>query len=121
MIFLAANAATSQTQKDLPIQFLGASHPLDASIIIGSFGSSNAYRGPAFNLVIDRDPTLPLPSFDIRRYGKLSEIHHIFKSAPKNPPVLITLAFVVLVLIAFPILAGIVSLNFLLPCAINFY
>lgn len=43
------------------------------------------------------------------RYGKLPEIHHIFKEDSKNPPIAITLAFLAITLAALPILAGAVS------------
>ncbi len=49
--------------------------------------------------------TSPLPSQDKPvRYGKLEEIHHIFKSDPKSPPLIITLVFTAAVVATFPIL-----------------
>ncbi|KAL2013326.1 hypothetical protein VTN00DRAFT_851 [Thermoascus crustaceus] len=94
------------TQKDLPLQFLTTSEPVDARFVIGSFGSSKAYDRTAFKLSIDRDPDEPLPSAEAVRYGKLPEIHHIFKPDPKNPPVVVSLTFAAMVIAAFPILAG---------------
>ncbi|KAJ5812004.1 hypothetical protein N7474_008305 [Penicillium riverlandense] len=99
-------ARVELTQKDLPVQFLSASDPLDARIVIGSFGSSEPYDSTAFKLTVERDPNGPVPTVDIPRYGKQPEIHHIFKEDPTNPPVIITLAFVALVAAALPILAG---------------
>ncbi|KAL2814328.1 Oligosaccharyltransferase subunit Ribophorin II-domain-containing protein [Aspergillus granulosus] len=95
------------TWKDLPSQFLSTSDALDARILIGSFGESQAYNAPAFKLSLARGADEPVPTFEVSRYGKLPEIHHIFKSDPQSPPVIVTLAFVALVLGAFPILAGV--------------
>ncbi|KAB8078373.1 hypothetical protein BDV29DRAFT_10118 [Aspergillus leporis] len=90
------------TQKDLPIQFLSVAEPLDAKFLIGSFGDSEAYNGAAFKLAVTRNPDQPVPTVEISRYGKLPEIHHIFKDDPRSPPIVITLAFVALVLGALP-------------------
>ncbi|KAA8648973.1 putative oligosaccharyltransferase subunit ribophorin II [Aspergillus tanneri] len=98
------------TQKDLPVQFLSVSEPLDARFLVGSFGDSQAYNGAAFKLLVTRDPDVPVPKVEVSRFGKLPEIHHIFKSDPRSPPVVITLAFVGMVLAALPLLAGVVSL-----------
>ncbi|EEP77625.1 conserved hypothetical protein [Uncinocarpus reesii 1704] len=97
------------THKDLPIQLLKSEKPLDANIVIASFGSALGYDSPAFRLSIKRNPDEPLPRVETLRYGKLDEIHHIFKSDPKSPPIIISLAFVVAVLAALPVLAGLVS------------
>ncbi|RMJ20916.1 Oligosaccharyltransferase subunit ribophorin II [Aspergillus sp. HF37] len=94
------------TQKDLPIQFLSVADPLDARLLIGSFGSSRAYNGVAFQLSIDRNPDVPVPTAEVLRYGKLPEIHHVFKGDPTSPPIVVTLAFVGIVLAALPVLAG---------------
>ncbi|WEW59525.1 hypothetical protein PRK78_004999 [Emydomyces testavorans] len=92
--------------KDLPIQFLKSQTPLDANLVIASFGSALGYNNPVFRLSINRDPNEPLPSSEVVRYGKLKEIHHIFKSDPKSPPIIISLVFVVAVIAALPALAG---------------
>ncbi|BCS21007.1 putative oligosaccharyltransferase subunit ribophorin II [Aspergillus puulaauensis] len=94
------------TWKDIPTQFLSTSEPLDARILIGSFGSSPAYNKPAFQLSLARNPDEPVPTYEVSRYGKLPEIHHIFKSDPRSPPVVITLAFIATVLAALPLLAA---------------
>ncbi|OJJ44558.1 hypothetical protein ASPZODRAFT_27215 [Penicilliopsis zonata CBS 506.65] len=94
------------TQKDLPLQFLAASEPIDANLVIGSFGSAGAYNGPAFQLAVERNADEPLPSSTAERYGQLPEIHHIFRSDARSPPVVITLAFVAMALASLPVLAG---------------
>lgn len=99
------NADTVQAQKDIPLQLLVSSQPLEASLVIASFGSSNPYSSKAFELSIKLDTTSPQPSTEKPlRYGKLPEIHHIFKSDPKSPPKLITLVFVAAVVMALPVL-----------------
>ncbi|KAE8380945.1 Oligosaccharyltransferase subunit Ribophorin II-domain-containing protein [Aspergillus bertholletiae] len=95
------------TQKDLPIQFLSLAEPLDAKLLIGSFGSAEAYNGAAFKLAVTRNPDQPVPTVEGSKYGKLPEIHHIFKEDPRSPPIVITLAFVAMVLATLPILAGV--------------
>lgn len=87
------------TQKDLPAQFLSTPEGLDASFVIGSFGSSEAYNGAAFKLSIAREANVPLPSTEASRHRKLPEIHHIFKPNPESPPVFVTLNFVAMVLL----------------------
>ena len=99
------NADTVQAQKDIPLQLLASSQPLEASLIIASFGSSKPYSSKAFELSIKLDTTSPQLSTEMPlRYGKLPEIHHIFKSDPKSPPKLITLVFVAAVVMALPVL-----------------
>ncbi|KAL4922528.1 Oligosaccharyltransferase subunit Ribophorin II-domain-containing protein [Aspergillus aurantiobrunneus] len=95
------------TWKDLPSQFISTTEPFDARILIGSFGSSQPYNEPVFRLSLARNPDEPVPTFEVSRYGKLPEIHHIFKSDPQSPPIIVTLAFVAIVLATFPILAGV--------------
>ncbi|GAB1191736.1 hypothetical protein APSETT444_000918 [Aspergillus pseudonomiae] len=95
------------TQKDLPVQFLSLTEPLDAKLLIGSFGSAEAYNGAAFKLAVTRNPDQPVPTVEVSRYGKLPEIHHIFKEDPQSPPIVITLAFVAMVLGTLPVLAGV--------------
>lgn len=43
------------------------------------------------------------------RYGKLNEIHHIFKADPKSGPLVISLFFVLAVAATVPVLLGTVS------------
>ena len=77
--------------------------------MIGSFGSSEAFDKSVFKLSIDRDPGAPVPTADMPRYGKLPEIHHVFKDAPRSPPIVITLAFVAVVGATLPILGALVG------------
>lgn len=84
-------------------------------MVIGSFGSSEPYDSSVFKLSIDRDPNVPIPTVEPARYGKLPEIHHIFRDAPSNPTIVITLAFVAMVGAALPVLAGLVS--YLVSCS----
>ena len=78
--------------------------------MIASFGSSKPYNAKAFDIAIQLDPGSPLPASEKPlRYGKLPEIHHIFKSDPKSPPKIITLVFAAAVIAALPILLGAVS------------
>ncbi|GES62421.1 oligosaccharyltransferase subunit ribophorin II [Aspergillus terreus] len=98
-------ARVELTQKDLPVQFLSASEPLDARFLIGSFGNSKAYNEAAFQLTVARDANVPVPTAESAKYGKLPEIHHIFKDDPRSPPIVITLAFVGMVLATLPLLA----------------
>ena len=98
-----------QTQKDLPIQFLSLSGPVDAHIVIGGFGSSVAYDSSVFKLSIDHNPEEAVPTVETERYGKKPEIHHIFKDSASSPPIVITLTFVAMVGAAIPALAGLVS------------
>ena len=99
-----ADLAT-QTQKDLPSQFLASDSTLAASLVIGSFGSSVPYKKEAFSLKIPRDSSAPAPTVQTpERYKKLPEIHHIFKADPKSPPRIISLFFGAVVLVALPAL-----------------
>ncbi|PLN77005.1 oligosaccharyltransferase subunit ribophorin II [Aspergillus taichungensis] len=93
--------------KDLPLQFLAPSKPLEARFLIGSFGTSAAYNGVAFPLTVARDPNEPVPTVEVSRYGKLPEIHHIFKADAQSPPVVITLVFVAMALACLPVLGGV--------------
>ncbi|MCJ1404653.1 hypothetical protein MMC11_007879 [Xylographa trunciseda] len=96
------------TQKDIPFQLLTASSDLTASLTIASFGSSTPYNKVAFTIKIKRDSGEPISSTEEPiRYGKLPEIHHIFKSDPKSPPKFISVFFTAIVLVALPALLGI--------------
>jgi hypothetical protein len=89
------------------MQFLKSSQPIDASLVIGSFGQTKGYNDKAFSLSIARDPSVPIASREKPlRYGKLPEIHHIFKPDPKSPNILITLIFTGAVLATVPMLLG---------------
>ena len=80
--------------------------------MIASFGSSKPYNNLAFDLTIAHDPASPLPSQEKpERYRKLDEIHHVFKTDPSSPPLIITLVFAAAVAAAFPALLIAVSQN----------
>jgi oligosaccharyltransferase complex subunit delta (ribophorin II) len=95
---------------------LRASKPIEASIVIGSFGSSKGYDDKAFSLALNLDPNVPLSATEKpSRYGKLPEIHHIFRADPKSPNILISLFFTIAVLATLPILLGTVSFSVSIP------
>ncbi|KAH8700197.1 putative oligosaccharyltransferase subunit ribophorin II [Talaromyces proteolyticus] len=94
------------TQKDLPVQFLSSPHPVDAEIVIGSFGASDPYRKLAFQLSLGNEGQPAAKSDEVERYRKLPEIHHIFKDDPKSPNIIITLVFLLATLLAVPVLAA---------------
>ncbi|KAF2103001.1 hypothetical protein NA57DRAFT_32124 [Rhizodiscina lignyota] len=95
------------TQKDLPYQFLTSSSPVEAFLVIASFGTSTPYKSKAFDLSVAVDPNSPIAVPDAPvRYGKRPEIHHIFRGDPTSPPKIITLVFTAAVLSVVPILLG---------------
>ncbi|EXJ71100.1 uncharacterized protein A1O5_06093 [Cladophialophora psammophila CBS 110553] len=108
----SGKAKVELTHKDLPVQFLTSSTSsntsgLSASIVIASFSTTPGYNSPAFILEIKTDPNTPLPPAEKSlRYGKLPEIHHIFRSDPRSPPVVISLVFLAAVVGTLPLLAG---------------
>lgn len=94
-----------QTQKDLPVQLLVSEEPLEASIVLGSFGSSQGSITPAFSISVQPDANGPAPAYEAPlRYGKLDEIHHVFKGEPKNPPKIVSIVFSVAILATIPAL-----------------
>ena len=104
---VALELMCGQTQRDLPAQFLLSPKPLDATLIIASFGSSLPYNRHVFDLSVKLDPNAPLPTAEKPlRYGKLPEIHHTFKTDPKSPPKIITLVFTAAVIAALPLMLG---------------
>ncbi|OTB19421.1 hypothetical protein K445DRAFT_305804 [Daldinia sp. EC12] len=114
----------SQKQSDLPLQLAIATTPLKASVILASFGSSAGLVKDVFDVEIVRDPAAkPLVYEKPLRYGKLQEIHHIFRADPKSPPKLISIVFVFAVLATIPLLLvswGILGANLShLPTALS--
>ena len=94
-----------KSHKDIPAQLVTSSSPLTASIVIASFGSSKPYESKAFDFKIDVDPNFPIAAPEKPlRYGKLPEIHHIFKTDPTSPSKIITLVFSAAVIAALPVL-----------------
>ncbi|OIW26026.1 hypothetical protein CONLIGDRAFT_672930 [Coniochaeta ligniaria NRRL 30616] len=93
------------SQKEIPVQLLLATKPLQASIVIGSFGSAHGLNTHLFDLTVQLDPNAPAPSTEkTLRYAKQPEIHHIFKADPKNPPKIISLVFALAVVATVPAL-----------------
>jgi oligosaccharyltransferase complex subunit delta (ribophorin II) len=81
-------------------------------LVIASFGSSAPFSNNVFNLDVKVDPNVPKPKYEKPlRYGKLPEIHHIFKSDPKSGPIIISMFFVGSILTTVPILLGLVSFS----------
>lgn len=94
---------TQQKQTELPIQHLTSSEPLTASVVIASFGSSDGYNSAVFDVTVKHDPTTKVAKYEKpMRYGKLAEIHHIFRADPTSPPKIISLVFVFAVLATIP-------------------
>ncbi|KAI1815229.1 Oligosaccharyltransferase subunit Ribophorin II-domain-containing protein [Poronia punctata] len=90
---------------DLPVQLATSETPLRASVILGSFGSSEAVNKPAFSIALQTDPNTPPVVYEKPlRYGKREEIHHIFRSDPKNPPKIISAVFALAVAATVPAL-----------------
>jgi len=93
------------SQKDLPVQLLLSQEPLEASLVLGSFGSTKGSVTPVFDFTVKLDPVAALPSYEKPlRYGKLAEIHHIFRDDPTSPPKIVSLAFALAVLATVPAL-----------------
>lgn len=94
-----------QTHKDLPVQLLTSQTPLEASIILGSTGATKGSVTAVFDIAVKLDPGHPTasPAAPLR-YGKLGEIHHIFRADPKNPPKVVSLVFAAGVLATVPAL-----------------
>jgi oligosaccharyltransferase complex subunit delta (ribophorin II) len=107
----SGKAKVDLTLKDLPTAFLRASTTVSANIVIASFGPSAGYNSPAFTLAIEPDSSAGSGGEKALRYGKLPEIHHIFRADPKNPNILISLVFSGAVLATLPILLGTVSIH----------
>ncbi|KAI1774743.1 Oligosaccharyltransferase subunit Ribophorin II-domain-containing protein [Hypoxylon cercidicola] len=90
---------------DLPVQFAAGKELLEASIVLASFGSSEGFRKPFFDVELTRDPNAtPVVYERPLRYGKQPEIHHIFRADPKSPPKVVSLVFVLAVLATLPAL-----------------
>lgn len=97
---------------------MSSSGPLEASLVIASFGSSKPYNSKAFDLEIELESPLPAQEKPLR-YGKLPEIHHIFKSDPTSPPKIITVVFTAAVVFTLPLLLATVRTRSCLKWAIH--
>jgi oligosaccharyltransferase complex subunit delta (ribophorin II) len=106
---LRADSPFLQTQKDIPSALL-TNNTLSASLILASSGTSQGYNHLAFYLTPNSDPDTPFPKPESPlRYGKLEEIHHVFRDDPKSPNILISVVFLGGVLATIPILFGAVG------------
>jgi oligosaccharyltransferase complex subunit delta (ribophorin II) len=102
-----------KTQKELPVQLLSSEQNLEATLLLASFGSAKPYSSHVFDLEVKHDSNAPLPKYEKPlRYGKLEEIHHIFKADPQSGPKIISLFFVLAVLATVPVLLGSVRLKY---------
>ena len=78
---------------------------LEASLVLGSFGSTQASVIPILDIAVHTDPSATLPAYEPPvRYGKQPEIHHTFNSEPKNPPRIVSVVFALGVLATVPAL-----------------
>ncbi|PBP27593.1 oligosaccharyltransferase subunit ribophorin [Diplocarpon rosae] len=103
--WMSANAPKSQ--KDLPIQLLTPSQPLQASLLLASFGPSQGFSNHVFDLDVQTDTNKPKPKYEKPlRYGQREEISHIFKEDPKSGPKIISIFFVLAILATVPVLLG---------------
>ncbi|GAB0133237.1 hypothetical protein EsDP_00001649 [Epichloe bromicola] len=101
----SGKAVVQISQKDLPAQLLSSKLPLEASLVLGSTGSAKGSITPVFDIEVKTDPGHPTPSPAAPlRYGKLGEIHHIFRADAKNPPKIVSLVFALAVLATVPAL-----------------
>lgn len=72
---------------------------------MASSGSIKGSVTPIFDIALKLDVNGPSPSYEAPlRYGKLPEIHHIFRADPKNPPKIVSLVFSLAVLATVPAL-----------------
>ena len=74
--------------------------------MLGSFGSSTPINTEVFKLDVRRDTGTPIDTPKAVRYGKLPEIHHIFKPDPRSPNILITIVFSLAIFATLPVLLG---------------
>lgn len=94
-----------QAQKDLPAQLLASKSPLEASLILGSFGSTAGSITPVLDITLKLDPNGHTASYEAPfRYGPLPEIHHKFRDDPKSPPKIVSLVFSLAVVATVPVL-----------------
>lgn len=103
----SGKAKIDLAHKDLPTQFVMSSKPVEANLVLGSFGPSQGYNDRIFLLDLATESNTALSTIERPlRYGKLPEIHHIFKPDPKSPLVLFSLIFTGAVLATLPAILG---------------
>ncbi|KAI0015386.1 Dolichyl-diphosphooligosaccharide--protein glycosyltransferase subunit Swp1, partial [Xylariomycetidae sp. FL0641] len=90
---------------DLPIQLATSAAPLQAAVVLASFGAAAGLDKPVFDVALGADPAgTPLAYEPPLRYGARDEIHHIFRADPQSPPKAVSLTFVLAVLATVPAL-----------------
>ncbi|KAI1157347.1 Oligosaccharyltransferase subunit Ribophorin II-domain-containing protein [Nemania serpens] len=90
---------------DLPVQLATSTAPLEASVVLASFGSSQGLNKPIFSVELKPDPVASPAAYEKPlRYGKREPISHIFRDDPKNPPKIISAFFALAVLATVPAL-----------------
>ncbi|CAL3970368.1 unnamed protein product [Diplocarpon coronariae] len=93
--------------KDLPIQLLATGKPLQATLLLASFGPSKGFSDHIFDLDVQVDASIPKQKYEKPlRYGQREEIAHTFKEDPKSGPKIISIFFVLAVLATVPVLLG---------------
>jgi oligosaccharyltransferase complex subunit delta (ribophorin II) len=90
----SGKATVQISQKELPVQLRIATKPLKASVVLASFGTSQGFDAPVFEVKVEQDANAPAPAYEKPlRYGKQPEIHHIFRPDAKSPPKVVSLVF----------------------------
>ncbi|KAI9732727.1 MAG: hypothetical protein M1818_007461 [Claussenomyces sp. TS43310] len=103
----SGKAKVDLAHKDIPVQLLTSTNPLQATVVLASFGSSVPWQSQIFTLNVELDPNAASPKYEKPvRYGKLPAIEHIFKPDAKSPPKIISMFFASAVLATVPILFG---------------
>ncbi|EPS42201.1 hypothetical protein H072_3939 [Dactylellina haptotyla CBS 200.50] len=102
----SGKARLDLTQKEIPLALL-TSPSLTLTVAIGSFGQATplSVEIATVNLSLDAATKKSLAEPPLK-YGKLNEIHHIFRPEPRSPPKIISLVFLVGVLACLPALFG---------------
>ncbi|TLS23010.1 uncharacterized protein PpBr36_05633 [Pyricularia pennisetigena] len=91
--------------KDVPLQLLALKEPIQANIVLASFGDSPGVNLPQFTINFVQDPNSPAPEVEAPvRYQKKPEIRHIFRPDPKSPPKVVSLFFAAAVAATVPVL-----------------
>ncbi|KAF5023062.1 hypothetical protein F66182_4874 [Fusarium sp. NRRL 66182] len=93
------------SHKDLPVQFLLSDAPIKASLVLGSFGTSNPTISPVFEIEIRLEPNGPAPAYEAPvRYGPRAQINHVFKLDDTSPPRIVSMVFSLAILASVPAL-----------------
>ncbi|RDA93223.1 hypothetical protein CP533_6507 [Ophiocordyceps camponoti-saundersi (nom. inval.)] len=91
------------SQRDLPTQLLLAKAPLQASLVLGSTGTTRGSVTPVFDFELTLDAASTTPSHEASlRYVQLPEILHTYRADPKSPPRIVSLAFALAVFASVP-------------------